>query len=175
MTAEGERSRRIRICAGESELPAQRKQRHRQHQAQQHRNLRQFIRHGVDGLADDIKDFSDKVKNLDLEIDADIYSTVPFDVAVSITPRDVEGNDLSDVIEYKNNNKLSDNKNETVKNSKLVSIIFSIPQIATLPIKTHKTNIMDFLVSCEDFLRKEYITSDIETTKYTSKYTAYKK
>ena len=59
-----------------------------------------IYRDGVDGLADDIKDFSDKVKNLDLEIDADIYSTVPFDVAVSITPRDVEGNDLSDVIEY---------------------------------------------------------------------------
>ena len=59
-----------------------------------------MYRDGVDGLADDIKDFSDKVKNLDLEIDADIYSTVPFDVAVSITPRDVEGNDLSDVIEY---------------------------------------------------------------------------
>ena len=59
-----------------------------------------MYRDGVDGLADDIKDFSDKVKNLNLEIDADIYSTVPFDVAVSITPRDVEGNDLSDVIEY---------------------------------------------------------------------------
>ena len=59
-----------------------------------------IYRDGVDGLADDIKDLSDKVKNLNLEIDADIYSTVPFDVAVSITPRDVEGNDLSDVIEY---------------------------------------------------------------------------
>lgn len=57
-------------------------------------------RDNIDNLADDISDFSDKVKNLEVEVDADIYSTIPFEVNISMTPRDAAGNDLSNVIDY---------------------------------------------------------------------------
>lgn len=57
-------------------------------------------RETINDLADDMKDFSDKVKNLEVEVDANIFSTLPFAAAITMTPRDAQGADLSDVLDY---------------------------------------------------------------------------
>lgn len=57
-------------------------------------------RETINDLSGDLSDFSDKVKNLEVEVDANIFSTLPFDAVISMTPRDIDGNDLSDVIDY---------------------------------------------------------------------------
>lgn len=55
-------------------------------------------RETIDGLQSDLADVADKLSAA--EVAAEIYSTVPLQLHVKVTPYDYAGNDLSDALEY---------------------------------------------------------------------------
>ena len=57
-------------------------------------------RDSVCDLSDDIQDFTDIVKDAEYEVDANIFSTIPFAVTVNLIPRDANGNTLTDVLDF---------------------------------------------------------------------------
>lgn len=61
-------------------------------------NSRVVYRETVDNLASDLEDISDKVS--EMEVAAEVYSTVPMELMVKVTPYDTAGNDMSDRLDY---------------------------------------------------------------------------
>lgn len=63
-------------------------------------NSRVVYRETVDNLASDLEDISDKVS--EMEVTAEVYSTVPMELILTVTPYDTAGNDMSDRLDYTN-------------------------------------------------------------------------
>lgn len=57
-------------------------------------------REEVNNINKDITDITDKVKDANIQVNADIYSTVPMALTISVTPYDTQGNDMSADLDY---------------------------------------------------------------------------
>lgn len=64
------------------------------------KNSHFVYRDSITGVGKDMKNISKSLKDIKLGVNASIHSTLPFDITITIIPRDDEGNTMENFLEY---------------------------------------------------------------------------